>query len=274
MTTKWFLPALALPLALMGCENGPTAPAGRARVGVRFGISSPSASSSRSPSFNVSPPRSAAATTDSGLVVAGTNGTLKLTNISFIVSSLELKCDGMDDSAAVACAKFEAPPSFVTLPLGTGAVEVASAAIPAGSYSKLEFEVEDLKADAEDDATQRQQVSDLLNRIRTVQGFGDFPDQASMVVEGTFTPTGGAPTAFRVYLKAEIEVGMRLVPPLTIGSNGASRALTVDVQPSLWFRNADSTVRDLSKLDFKATGSVVEFEIEMGRGFDKVEFGD
>lgn len=271
MTKKFLFTALALPLALTACEKGPTAPAGTARVGVRFGVSSPSASFGRSPSYNLASPRFGAASSTGSLVVNGTNGTLEITNVSFIVAELELKCEGKDDATSPACAKFEAPASFVKLPLTSGAVEVASTAIPAGSYSELEFKVEDLEADADDDASERQQITALLNTIRTTEGFSDFPSQASMVVVGTFTPTGGTPVSFRTYFQAEIKVEKGLNPPLVIDATGASQALTVDVQPALWFRNTDGTVRDLSKLDFASTGSVVEFAVEIDKGFNKVE---
>lgn len=271
MIKKFLFAALALPLALTACEKGPTAPAGTARVGVRFGASSPSASFTRSPSYNVATSRFSTASSTGSLVVKGTNGTLEITHVSFIVSELELKCTGKDDATSPACAKFEAPASFVKLPLTSGVVEVVSTAIPEGSYSELGFKVEDLEADVEDNASERQQVTALLNTIRTTEGYSDFPSRASMVVEGTFTPTGGTPVSFRTYFQAEIEVEKSLNPPLVIGASGASQALTVDVQPALWFKNTDGTVRDLSKLDFASTGSVVEFEVEMDKGFSKVE---
>jgi hypothetical protein len=191
-------------------------------------------------------------------------------SVGLVVAELELECDGDDDSAgAAACAEFEAPPAFVQLPLTTGAVDVASAPIPNGTYTELEFEVEDLEADHGSEA-ERKQVADLLASIRAT--YGDFPDEASMVVEGSFTPAGSTTAApFRAYFDAEIEVKMGLQPPLTISESGASRALVVDVQPALWFRRANGTVLDLSQLDFAKTGRLIEFELEMGKGFSKVD---
>lgn len=267
------LAIVALPLLAVGCSD-PSGPSSVSPVAVRFGTPSTSTTASSS-LVRPSAARAAWPGAGEGLAITGSNGTLTVTGVSFIVSELELECEGDDDAPATApaCVEFEAPPAFVRLPLASGAVDAASAAIPAGSYTELEFEVENLEIDEDDDSAKRQQISDLLAAIRGQ--YGDFPDRASMVVEGTFTPSGGSEgTPFRVYFDAEIEVEMRLQPPLTVSEAGVSRALTVDVQPALWFRRADGTVMDLSALDFTATGAVVEFELEMDRGFTRVEFDD
>lgn len=285
MSKPLALSALALPLALLACGEGPTAPIGAAQVAVTFAMNASGASASRvaAPLAGASAGALFQTASSAGLVVRGTNGTLEITNIGFIVSELELECedeDADDDEdagtdTAPACVEFEAPASFVKLPLGTGAVEVASQPIPQGAYSELEFEVENLEADEEDSPAERQQIADLLNSIRTVHGLADFPDRASMVVEGTFTPAnGGKATAFRAYFEAEIEVEMELVPSLTISGAGASRELAVDVQPALWFRKADGTVMDLSRFDFATTGALIEFELEMHEGFTGIEIDD
>lgn len=272
MHHKHLLTALAVPLFLTACGDG-TGPSAAALVAVRFGTPSPSTAPSSSV-IRSSVARYSSLAVAEGLVVEGTNGRLTITNVSFIVSELELECGDDDESTtAPACAEFEAPPTFVQLPLSSGAVDAASAAIPVGTYTELEFEVENLETDEDDDTAKRQQITDLLASIRATHP--DFPDKASMVVEGTFTPTGAAEsTQFRAYFDAEIEVEMRLDPALTISDAGASRALTVDVQPALWFERADGTVMDLSALDFARTGAVIEFELEMDKGFRKVEFDD
>ena len=258
----------ALPLLLAGCSDA-AGPADGSRVAVRFGRSASSAS------LSVSTSRSAqVGTGNSGsMVVQGTNGTLTITNVSFIVAELELECVGEDDGppGSASCAEFKAPPSFVRLPLSTGVVDVANAGVPTGSYDELEFEVENLESDSDDDASERAQIAALRSVIRAAHP--DFPDRASMVVEGTFTPSGTTqPISFRTYFNAEIEVEMDMTPPLNISKTGADRALAVDVQPALWFRRADGTVMDLSRLDYTRTRELVSFALEMQRGFRKVEY--
>lgn len=260
----------ALPLALVACDNPADMPA-PSQVSVRFATTAPSASLAAS---GVSYSASAAAP----LVITGSNGSLSVSGIRFIVSELELErlestCD--NSGSGNLCDDYEAPISFVELPLAGGAVTVATDAVPHGDYDELDFEVENVEADADDDSQKQQQIAALLSAIRANPGLGNFPEQASMVVEGTFTPAGstqGRP--FRVFFDAEIEVELRFDPMLTIDGNGASRAVEVNVQPALWFSNADGTVMDLSEFDHAATGEVREFDVEVARGFAQVEWDD
>ena len=255
--------AIVMSLLLAACGDA-TAPASRSAVAVRFGSSTARAGAVSSALASVQ--QQAA----DELVLRGTNGTLRITNVSFIVAELELECE-RTVSAPVACAEFKAPPSFVKLPLGTGSVTAASTDVPAGAYTELEFEIENLEADSDDSATERAQVAALFTTIRAMHP--DFPAKASMVVEGSFTPSGSTQaTPFRTYFDAEIEVEMDLRPAFIVSSAGASRTLSVDVQPQQWFVRGDGTVMDLSRLDYSRTRALVEFEFEMDRGFRTVRF--
>lgn len=244
---------LVLPFLLAACTVG-GAP-GTAQVTVAFGVDAASAAGSLA----------ATQADDAPLRLTGSNGVLELTTVAFIVSELELDCD--DDGRTGPCADFEAPPAFVVLPLGSGTVDVTSRAIPAGTYDELEFEVEDLEVDDDDGPAKRAQIEALLAEIRAT--YPDFPAEASMVVEGAFTPTGGEEREFRVFFDAEVEVEMELEPALVIESDGTgSRSLVVDVQPARWFERANGTVRDLSQLE----GELIELEVEIEDGFVDVEF--
>lgn len=271
MNRKSLLAALVLPLFVGACDKGPTDPSAPSKVSVKFGTSAPTTSASKSSAFSTS-------ASTSGLVVQGTNGTLSISNISFIVSELELErlestCD--NSGSGNLCDDYEAPISFVKLPLQGGAVTVATDEVPHGQYDELDFEVENLDVDADDDSQKQQEIASLLNAIRTTHGFSNFPDKASMVVEGTFTPSGSTEaTPFRVYFEAELKVELRFDPALTIDSNGLSHSVTVDVQPGVWFKKADGSVMDLSEFDYATTGSLIEFEMEMEKGFGKVKFDD
>lgn len=254
--------AVVMSLLLAACGDA-TGLGGRSAVAVRFGSSAAQTGVSAALS-------SVQAQAADELVLRGTNGTLRITNVSFIVAELELECE-RTISVVTACAKFEAPPSFVKLPLGTGAVTVANTDVPAGAYTELEFEIENLEADSDDSASERAQIATLLTTIRALHP--DFPAKASMVVEGSFTPTGATQaTPFRTYFNAEIEVEMDLRPAFEVSSSAASRTLSVDVQPQLWFARGDGTVVDLSRLDYSRTRLLVEFEFEMDRGFRTVKF--
>ena len=95
-----------------------------------------------------------------------------------------------------------------------------------------------------------------------------------MLVVGTFTPAGGTAVAFRVYFEAEVEVEMRLQPPVVIDASATSPSFTVRIDAAMLFRNGDGSVRNLALLDFGATGSVIDFEVEIENGISEIEFDD
>ncbi len=174
-----------------------------------------------------------------GLSISGSNGTLVLTDMKLIVDEFEIEnddddCD--DDDVVGVCAEFETELFIADVPLGSGALNIANDRIPAGTYTKLEFEVESLDDD-----------------------------------EGTFTPTGGQAREFRAYFDAEVEIERYFATPLVIDGNSAG--ITLELRPDLWFRNADGTVRDLSQWNFATTSRLIEFEVEFERGV-RVEFED
>ena len=111
-------------------------------------------------------------------------------------------------------------------------------------------------------------------RQELLAAFPDWPRDASLLVIGTFTPTGGEPQAFRVFFEAEIEIEMELNPPVVIDATSTNPSFTVRIDPALMFRNSNGTVRNLAVLDFDATGQVPEFEVEIENGITEVEFDD
>jgi hypothetical protein len=263
------LATLALPVVLAACgaAGGPAAtdpgtdPIGGEQVTISFAVGAASVASSSVAASSID-----TVPVSDSLVLSGSNGTLELTTIAFIVEEIEFDCD---DDRSAPCADFEEPPAFVDLPLGSGSVDVTSRTIPAGTYDELEFEIDDLDVDDDDSASERDHAESLLADIRL--RFPAFPYDASMVVEGVFTPIGGAPQPFLVYFEADIEVEIDLVPPLTIDADGnGDRSLVVDVFPSLWFVQGDGSVLDLSQFD----GDLVEFEleIEIDDGSFEIEF--
>lgn len=64
-------------------------------------------------------------------------------------------------------------------------------------------------------------------RARVTAAVPDWPDDASVMVVGTFTPAGSEPVDFRVFIEAEIEIEMHLSPPLVVDS-GDGTVVTVD----------------------------------------------
>lgn len=258
--TRLLLPIVTLTLAA-ACDGEATG-AGGGRVAIRF-AGSIGARAAQAVAF------SHAGTADV-LTLTGTNGTLRIEDVRLIVSELELEqpdggCPGTagdDGHADDGCEEFESGPFLVDLPLGTGSVTLATDEVAPGTYDELEFEVEDLEAEEDDDAGERQAIQSLLSQLRSV--YPDFPTGASMVAHGTFTPAGStAAQPFTVYFDAEIEVEMDLEPPVTVP--GAS-SLTVHVDPAAWFKPGAQVV-NLAALD----GRIIEFHSQLRDGMQEVD---
>lgn len=202
--------------------------------------------------------------TGDSLVLAGSNGTLTIDDVRLIVSEIELEGDA--DSA-----EFEASHSFLDLPLDTVDVApVAAGQIPSGAYTEFEFEVEDVDLDeAEEDDDDEEALRSLRNVIH--QDYPNWPDDASMVVTGTFTPEGDTTKTFATYFEAEIEVEREMSPAFEVNGDNLSRTLTVKLDPSQWFAHNDGTVRNLAEDDYETTGELVEFEAEFEDGVTEIE---
>lgn len=253
ITPKRFATFAVLPLLLMACNPGLlSSPDASTPVAVLFQGASSTASST-----------APAQAGDATLTVTGSNGTLEITSIEAIVEGVEFECE---TSATVACVEYETAPSFVTLPLDTSTIQVATGDVPVGTYTELDFEIDDLDPDFDDTPTERAAKQAVLDEIRTV--YPNFPSDASMILTGTFTPTGAvAGTPFETYLEAQIEIEMPLVPALEVVEGADPLALPVIVDPTIWLKRGDDVLelRD---------GYYREFEVEIENGFTTVEYDE
>jgi len=283
--------AAVIGVGLVACEStmGPEA---AANVSVAFRAASPGAQAARTPPDAGRLARSVALQAEE---LQGSNGTLSLEALWFIVSNFELEqveaaCEDGGDAVSAnrvgdddddgeehgdqgengedgdgdhehECEEFEAPPSFVQLPLDGATEPAVTQAVAAGVYRKVEFEIEDIEVDEDDDDAE---IGTLFDEIRA--RFPDWPERASMLATGTFTPTGGTPVPFRVFFEAEIKIEREFDPPLDLTA-GDEATVTVVVDPAAFFMRPDGTVLDLSQFD----GQLVEFESEMEHGFSGVE---
>lgn len=255
--------------SLAACSDG-TGVGGPRNVTLNFQVSSagPAASGAMGgPAAVAGPP----------LVLVGTNGTLTIDEIRLIVAEVELDredddgCssdDHSNDDIGDSCEKFNAGPRFLDLPLDGQPIEVMTDLVPSGVYDELEFEIEDLEDD-EEDAVEAALIAAV--RAEVLAAVPDWPRKASALVVGSFTPTNGTATSFRVFLEAEIEVEMDLIPNLVIEGSSASRDVTVDISPDIWFRQASGAVLDLTQYDYDDTGELLEFDVEFEDGFTEIE---
>ncbi|MBW3571742.1 MAG: hypothetical protein KY467_11590 [Gemmatimonadetes bacterium] len=240
-------------LALAACSENP-AGGGAGSVQLRFGVAGGQALASGAV-FQTGG-------TDQ-LVITGANGTLRIDDVRMIVAEFQLKGDddvntcGQAPGAADDCEDFDAGPLFIDLPLTGGTVAIGSGNVPAGTYEEVEFEVEDLEDDEENPA-ERARIEQLRTQI--LAQFPDWPRDASVLVVGSFTPTGGAPQSFRAFIEAEIEIETELNPPLVV-REGESRGVEVLLDPAALFRSG-ANVLNLAQLSARA-----ELEIRIKNGF-------
>ena len=233
-------------------------------VAIKFGTAGSAASPSSAAMFSVAGGQAVHAAGH----IEGTNGALNITGIWVIVEEFELEgvetadCD--DDAGTDDCEDFEQKYFFIDVPLDGTTINVVSAPIPDGTYDELEFEVDDVEVDDNDpeEVAEADLIAALLVKVRSQ--FSNWPDKASMVITGTWTPTGGSAVDFETYFDADIEVELDLVPVLTIANGVASRDLTILLQPARWFQRADGTVWNLKDLE----GQLVDFDLEIEDGFE------
>ncbi len=257
--------AAALALAaftITACDGDATGPGADAGVPVAIRLAT-SATAGARVSLNAG---------NASLTIDGTNGSLRLDDVRLVVAEFELKrqdddvCDVLLDAEEDGCEEFDAGPFFVDVPLEGGSTLVVSRSVPADTYRRIDFEIEDLE-DEPDDNVEGARIEAVLAEIRAE--FPEWPRKASMLAEGVFLPNdGGDPRPFRVFFEAEIEVERELVPPLVVSGDEAQRTVSMTLDPSLWFKPGDGTVMDLSAFD----GSLVEFQVEIEHGFTEIQF--
>ncbi|WP_103020731.1 hypothetical protein [Salinibacter altiplanensis] len=259
----------AMALAFAGCDSTGPSSNGNGEVQVGFSTSSSGATQSTNALVKVN---------SDTLTLSGSNGTLEFYDLRLIVDKVKLEQDSEDqgsdnegdDSTEVEIEReVEVErPRFLDLPLqGSEVSPVAAGDVPEGTYNEFEFEVDDLD---DDNGNARELLSDIQNE----EGFPNWPEDASMVVVGTFTPTDGAPTSFTTYFEAEIEVERALQPPLEVTGEGFSRDLIVRLDPAQWFERPNGTLVDLSQSDYNTGEEPVEFEAEyeFEDGVSEIEF--
>jgi len=211
------------------------------------------------------------------LRVDGSNGTLVIDDIRFIVEDFELEraegeCDNLEGAEEEGCEEFEADPFFVDLPLEGELLNLDTSPIEAGLYEELEFEVEDIDFDEEEDSNDEESKQELRNQVRSE--FPDWPESVSMVITGIFTDNQGNESPFKTFAEAEVEIEMEFNPPLEVGEDTINRLLRINIDPALWFTKSDGSVIDLSQHDFESTGSILELEVEIENGFLSIEVDD
>jgi hypothetical protein len=254
-----FVGHLMLAAAILaGCDGLAREPAGGNQVAVDFLVVS---------SEDATTPVQAArysAGLEKAFVLVCDRGALTITEIRLIAARFVLETEtGACAGGTAGCASFRAEPFLVGLPLDESPLTVANGTAPLGSYSFLRFEL--MKLNSNDDPALAADVRDLQRSIR--RSLGEWPENAAMVVAGTYTPADGEPRSFRAFFDAGAGVDLSLEPQLTFSPTSKSESITVQIDLSRLFRDATGLVLDLSALDYGQTGTVAKLPGKMEDAF-------
>lgn len=251
-TPAWALiPLLALASWTAGCgEETSTGPDDEATVVVAFQAVA-----------------SASATHPAGAATRARGGTLELDDVYLVVDEFKLEgnedaCEGTDP--APDCAKFEADPHLLSVPLAEGESEVAiEETAPPGTFTWLKFETKAVGGNPAVDAAIE------------AEGITDWPGDASLMVTGVFTPEGAAGgEPFRVFFDAEVKIVLPLPDPLVLTEEeSGAQIVVVHVDPHAWFLDEEGSALDLGALDYDTGGQVHDLEVKLEDGFTKIEIG-
>jgi len=221
------LVALAPLFVLAACSNSTAGT-------VSFSLTARKATSAApSPAFSSGAPApTVMAAGDSTLIVLG-NDSVIVRSAQLVLRKVELKRADVASCDAVVgngdCDEFETGATLVTLPLGSAVIaQQVSVAVPAGTFSELEFEVH--KPSSSEDAA-------------FIAANPDFA-AISIRVSGTFVHgTGaGAGTRSEFIFTSDVNQSQEssLVPPVTV-SEGQTLNVTLRVDLSGWYLNDTKT---------------------------------
>lgn len=191
--------------------------------------------------------------------VTGTNGTLTISDVRFLLDGFELDVANDDVAEDV-----EVGPLFVDVPLDAGVLELLETDVPLGSYTGIEVEIEALDLDESSDDYAADSVLAALVRSE----FPDWPDEASVVVVGAFSPAGGGDArSFTIYIAADIEIELEFDPALEIAEAHVDKLVTLAMDPLAWLPALPDLVPDLSPFDYSTSGDVYPFVLDIENGF-------
>ena len=258
-------PALAglLLAGLAACDSSPTGFEDAASLSLGFRAESGATASSSSAGPSTAPGLSPS------VQVSGDNGTLTMDSVFLVVDEFKAEveegdCEG--DAPEEACARFEAEPFFLSLPLEADSASesdrtvVAEVPVPPGTYTSFKFET-------------KHPEDSLLAAIRDTgrHGLENWPGQASVLVVGDFDGE-----SFRAFFDAEVKVVLPIDPPLEVADEEDADGVTVVLDPGQWFTNDDGTVSDLTQFDYdpEAGGPVTKLEVKFLDAFTRIEVNE
>lgn len=245
--------AAFLVVVIVSCDTTRTnTEPGEGSVELQFGTVTSPVSSKAASSGN-------AAATNNFFIVEGTNGALQIDDFGFIIKKIKLESD---------IEKRETGPFFVNLPLNEDALSLAINEIEPALYEEFEFEINPVDFEEEE-------IEDTIRPY-----FPDWPDQASMVLTGTFFPNNGDdPRPFKVFAKGEIEVEWKFEPPLEVTEDHLEQVVSITIDPAHLLEKLegfglDGEIVDLSRYDWDQNQKLLEFSAKFKEGFVEIRVED
>lgn len=243
---------LLLAIGLLACDTaGPSARTGPEASPVSLSVSAGGGDA----------PGSAQAAATSGLpetTVTDSNGnSLRLNRVELILQSIAFEradddCASGDDDR---CEELVGGPIRVSLPLGTDSPSVVvDTTLPVGTWEEATFEVGE--------------TSDSSILAET-----NFPSDASIRAEGTFSPAGGSAQGFTYVSDLGAERELEFEPPLEVAKNEPTN-VTFSVDLNAWFRRSNGTLVDPAEaVEGRRFADLVEENIESSiEGFEDDDF--
>lgn len=208
----------------------------------------------------------AAKTANGPIEIEGSNGTLSITDVRFILDGVALEVQSAESEEPET---IEIDPVFVDVPLDLSEFELLVAQVPLGSYSGLQFAIDNVASDDDDDdpATDAA-MADVVREV-----FADWPDEASVVFVGMFEPNDGSDARpFTIYVGAKVTVDLVLDPPVHLTEEHVEKALKIVMNPFDWIPDwvpeHEGPVFDPSPFDYGSTGDVIPFVLSIGDAFE------
>lgn len=258
--------ALATVLVTTACGDDATAPAEEGRIALALepaGVlvvpeSRVPGTTSADRSFRI----------DRDVVIPGTNGSLLIKNILIHATDLRLVQDSSvqscDDAGEDACQPYDAGPQLVKLTLEEGeprdTLDIKQVAFELFHGAEVEFDDLDASEETEDDPSA---IDSLLSVAR--QTFPNWPKDATMAIEGTFTDPDGNESPFTVFFNVELTSTLLLDDFVQVSATNPDPVLIVELNPSSWFSTGDSVV-NLAQDD----GQLLDFNQEFPEGIVRI----
>jgi len=174
----------------------------------------------------------AAAGPSADLQIGTGANSLTISQAQVVLAEIELSPSGTCSTTGEQddCDELEAAPALVDLPVDGTTKVVLDGAVPPGTYSALQAQLDAVTPDEDEPGG-----SAFLQAHPDFQGI-------SVKVTGVFTDANSQTHPFTFTVGADAEIAAAFNPPVTVGTGTSN--LTIDVDLASWFKDATGAVID------------------------------